>query len=562
MENIFLTVLNMTITSSAIIIAVMIIRFFLRKMPRKYSYILWIIPAIRLLCPVSISSILSVFNIFRPAVNENKMEYIQIPQPLEIQQNNDLATFPENIPYQTIPTKTTAAAENYRSFAEIASAVWFSAAIIVVIWAIINYILVCRRVKNSEKADGYFLCKNIPSPFVLGVFDPKIYIPAGISDIDINCILMHERTHIKRRDHILKLLTIPVLALHWFNPIIWLGIRLMTADMELSCDEYALQNMSEQEKKNYANALLNVSMKQNHISFGGVLGFGESDIKSRIKGIFKTKKPKLQATIIAAAVIIIAAICLLTNAKTDDITAENILSEETSAETSAAITVTETSASIIPVDDTDDFSQTEEFTETTSVTSEHYTPTEAEKLQIQDLLEESRRIFYDYVLGKEMQNHVDWHKSVTILITDSSGESYNTKIYEITDGDVLSVSDMQAKMKPIFTEEMIDYIFEECNYYYYEENGRLYVSDGIGSEGGGAGIDTLHITSMEKLDEDTFMLYMTSFGAAENWDTSYDIVDYFTVTLKRTESGFKMDKCGPSGIRRLAWCYDPEDDVF
>lgn len=194
-------------------------------------------------------------------------------------------------------------------------------------------------------------------------------------------------------------------------------------------------------------------------------------------------------------------------------------------------------------------------TETTSGSSEENNLTEQE--QIQNLLQESHKIFFDYVLGKEMQNRVDWNRSVTI-----PGTNYDMPIYEIADGDVLSIADMQDKMRPFFTDKMIDYIFEECNYYYHEENGRLYVSDGIGSEGGGVGVDTVHITSMEMTDDDTFILYMTEFGAGENWGLDDDLTENFTVTLKRTDNGFKIDECDKSAVNSLAWCYVPEDDVF
>lgn len=199
--------------------------------------------------------------------------------------------------------------------------------------------------------------------------------------------------------------------------------------------------------------------------------------------------------------------------------------------------------------------------EAAPVSSEENTRTEEEK-QIQNLLQESRKIFFDYVLGKEMQNRVNWNKSITTPSTDYLGESYDMPLYEIADGDVLSFADMQDKMRPFFTDKMIDYIFEECNYYYHEEDGKLYVSDGIGSEGGGVGVDTVHITSAEMTDDDTVILYMTEFGAGENWDLDHDLIENFTVTLKRTDNGFKIDECDYIAIGSLAWCYIPEDDVF
>lgn len=235
--------------------------------------------------------------------------------------------------------------------------------------------------------------------------------------------------------------------------------------------------------------------------------------------------------------------------------------------------VTEISSVINSTLDTNENLQTSEETtttvftedttapETTPISSEINTRTEEEK-QIQNLLQESKKIFYDYVLGKEMQNHVGWSKSITIQKTNNLGESYDSKIYEIVDGDVLSFADMREKMRPFFTDKMIDYVFEECNYYYYKENGKLYVSDGVGSEGGGVGVDTVHITSAENADENTIILNMIEFGAGENWGLDYDLVDNFTITLKRTDNGFKIDECDKADQERIARCYVPEDDIF
>ena len=232
---------------------------------------------------------------------------------------------------------------------------------------------------------------------------------------------------------------------------------------------------------------------------------------------------------------------------------QNATSEtETSTELETATEVLQTSEETT----TTVFTEDTAASETTPISSEINTRTEEEK-QIQNLLQESKKIFYDYVLGKEMQNRVDWNRSVTI-----PGTNYYMPIYEIVDGDVLSIADMQDKMRPFFTDRMIDYIFEKCNYYYFEENGRLYVSDGIGSEGGGVGVDTVHITSMEMTDDGTIILYMTEFGAGENWGLDDDLTYNFTVTLKRTDNGFKIDECDKSAVSCLARCYVPEDDIF
>lgn len=316
MEKIFVSVLNMSVSGSVIIAAVIIMRFFFKRLPRVYSYALWSIPAIRLLCPVSVSSVVSLFNFFKPDVSGNRMEYIPSPSRTYV-----APTAPADPVVPTLPPTYHDPIEDVAkdvsrplSFGELAGMIWATVAVGIIIWAVISYILVRLRVRDSRENGGYYVCENIPSPFVFGIFRPRIYLPSGLSEQDAECIVMHERTHIRRRDYLIKLLTVPILALHWFNPLVWLAINLMTADMELSCDEQALKNFPPEYKKAYASALLNVSMKQNKITLNGVLGFGESNIKSRIKGVLRMKKPKLWAVLAAVTAAVVLAVCLLTNA--------------------------------------------------------------------------------------------------------------------------------------------------------------------------------------------------------------------------------------------------------
>ena len=316
MEKIFVSVLNMSISGSVIIAAVIIMRFLFKRLPRVYSYALWSIPAIRLLCPISVSSVVSFFNFLKPEVSENRMEYIAPPTTAYV-----APTLPQNPVVTPMPPTYRDPMEDVvkevpksLSIGEIAGIIWALVAVGIIIWAAASYISVRLRVKDSRESGGYYVCENIPSPFVFGIFRPRIFLPSGLSEQDSECIVMHERTHIRRRDYLIKLLTVPILALHWFNPLVWLAIKLMTADMELSCDEQALKDFSPEYKKVYAGALLNVSMKQNGISLNGVLGFGESNIKSRIKGVLHMKKPKLWAVLAAVAAAVVLAVCLLTNA--------------------------------------------------------------------------------------------------------------------------------------------------------------------------------------------------------------------------------------------------------
>ncbi len=335
-SEIFTAVLNMSITGSLIICAVMLIRLCLKKLPRKFSYALWLIPAVRLLCPVAVSSAVSLFNLFGTAANA-PVEYLSQPMvqtEAAVTETAEMFTtiyVPEDAsaPVTTAeasePLKSETAAETEaeeksdpQKVLNLLSLLWIIVAAGIVVYSVGTYVKVHLMVRTSQKAEGYYIAPNIESPFVFGTLRPRIYVPDGVSDTDLDCILAHENAHIKRFDHIVKLLCVPVLALHWFNPLVWLGVRLMTADMELSCDELALRNSDGSYKKAYANALLNMSMRQNKLTIGSVLSFGESNIKSRIKGVLSMKKPKLAAVIAAVVVIAAAAVCMLTSAKGSD----------------------------------------------------------------------------------------------------------------------------------------------------------------------------------------------------------------------------------------------------
>ncbi len=335
-SEIFTAVLNMSITGSLIICAVMLIRLCLKKLPRKFSYALWLIPAVRLLCPVAVSSAVSLFNLFGAAANA-PVEYLSQPTvqtEVSVTETAEVFTtvyLPEDAPAPVTtaetsePLKSETAAETKaeeksdpKKVLNLLSLLWIIVAAGIVVYSVGTYVKVHLMVRTAQKAEGYYIAPNIESPFVFGTFRPRIYVPDGVSDIDLDCILAHENAHIKRFDHIVKLLCVPVLALHWFNPLVWLGVRLMTADMELSCDELALRNSDGSYKKAYANALLNMSMRQNKLTIGSVLSFGESNIKSRIKGVLSMKKPKLAAVIAAVVVIAAAAVCMLTSAKGSD----------------------------------------------------------------------------------------------------------------------------------------------------------------------------------------------------------------------------------------------------
>lgn len=351
MNDIFQTVLNMSITGAYIAAAIIILRLAMKKLPKRYSYALWIILGIRLLCPFSFSSGASLFNLIKPETTENRMEcipsdigYSPVPQvtvsipPVNSAVNEALS--------ESLSPETGESANPMQIVLFVCSVIWFAGAAAMLLYTVVSYLLVHKKVSNARPLqDNIFVCGEIDSPFVYGIFRPRIYLPESIPADETEYILAHERVHIKRGDHIVKLIAMAALCLHWFNPLVWVSYLLMTRDMELSCDERAVASFDRDVRKDYAETLLNMSMRQNKITLGGILAFGESNIKTRIKNVLTAKKPKVIVTAAAVLIAVIAAVCLLTNAKTDnreDAPVTDTTAEYKTSETTAAA-VTETS---------------------------------------------------------------------------------------------------------------------------------------------------------------------------------------------------------------------------
>lgn len=342
------TVLNMCITASYICIAVIILRFFMKKLPAKYSYMLWAIPLIRLICPFSVSSAVSIFNIIKPAsASGHTIDFIAPDTAFSASPVIDTG-IPTSAAYAETVTFPLPAPQEGNMNAVNPIQIW--AAVLTVIWVIgiaaaAIYSLICimrlkRVLKNSRPLkDNVMLCGGIETPFVFGLVKPKIYIPEGTAESSLEYIIAHENVHIRRKDYIIKPLAFAVLAVYWFNPLFWVCCRLMESDMERSCDEAALSGADISTRKAYANALLDISVKKNRLHGARLVSFGENSVKTRIRSVLKYKKPAAAAGIFAGAATVIAAVCLLTDGngslKIKNVTSAEIVEMNTLIQTPA-----------------------------------------------------------------------------------------------------------------------------------------------------------------------------------------------------------------------------------
>ncbi len=308
MTEIFIKILNLSISASWLVLAVLVLRFFLRKTPKWIACVLWCIVALRLVMPFTLETSFSLI----PSAEV-------IPQ--------DIVTSLEPAIHSGIPsvnstvnpvvTQQVMQEENVlEKVLSVSSMVWAAGAAGMILYGIISWLLLHHRVKASILLrENIYLCDNVDSPFVFGFFRPKIYMPSGMGQEQIPYVLAHEKAHIRRGDHCWKPLSFWLLSVYWFNPLLWVVYILLCRDIERACDEKVIAQMSDGEKKGYSQALVACSIHRRMIMACPV-AFGEIGIKERIKGVLSYKKPTVW--ILAAAMVICAvtAVCFLTNPKT------------------------------------------------------------------------------------------------------------------------------------------------------------------------------------------------------------------------------------------------------
>ncbi|MBQ7981600.1 MAG: hypothetical protein IJ305_08340 [Oscillospiraceae bacterium] len=303
MNTFIVTLEKMTIMASIAAIAVMLIRFLLRGAPKKWSYILWAAVLFRCLCPFGIESELSLYNVF------DKPDLYEAPAESIVHQVED-STVAEPVYVSPNSPTTEHAEESSRIDTNIIwSAIWLTGFAALGLYGVISSIALSKKLETAIKTEkGIYESDRIVTAFAMGII-PKIYIPKNLPDNERGLIILHERIHIRRFDHITKLLAFIALCVHWFNPIIWLAYVLYNKDMEMSCDEAVLKMCGE--KTSYSEALLHTSMRRSGLPVP--LAFGETSVKERVKNVIKFKKPKLIISVVSAIAVLTACVILCTN---------------------------------------------------------------------------------------------------------------------------------------------------------------------------------------------------------------------------------------------------------
>jgi len=320
MSELFLTVLNMSLTASYVILFVIIVRLLLKKAPKVISYALWSVVAFRLIIPFSVESMFSLM--------PRKTNAVLIPNDIIYQQNpkiNSGIKAVDSFVNNSLPVPAIEASVNpLQIYVEIGAYIWLLGMAALLVYGFVSGLVLKRQLKGAKLMEkNIFEAHNLQTPFVLGLISPRIYLPVGLGKEEQYYILLHEQTHVHRKDHIIKALAFLILSIHWFNPLVWIAFMLMATDMELSCDERVMRVMNNVNiKKTYANLLLSFAAER-HIINGSPLAFGEGNVKWRIKNVLNYKRPTFWLTAVALAVTIVVAVGLFTNpitAKPDDTT--------------------------------------------------------------------------------------------------------------------------------------------------------------------------------------------------------------------------------------------------
>lgn len=308
MSGLFSKILNMSFTSCFVILFVLLARLPLKKAPKIFSYALWSVVLFRLVCPFSFESVLSLIPKKSEALNSeiiyNALPKIETP-PIIPDVNNVLGN-PAPAPTPINPPVVNPSP--IEVWSAVGTFLWALGIILLLAYSAISLIkLVCRLKSAKRIEDGVYSSDRIETPFVIGIFRPRIYLPENLSEEEKRYILLHEKTHIKRFDHLIKIIGFLVLCLHWFNPLAWLSFFLCGKDMEMSCDEAVIKAMGGEIKKDYSSSLLSLATGKRIVS-GTPLAFGEGDTKGRIKNVLSYKKPTVW--VIAAAVVLVIALSI------------------------------------------------------------------------------------------------------------------------------------------------------------------------------------------------------------------------------------------------------------
>lgn len=300
-NNIIMELLNMSLTGSIVIVFVLLLRLLLKRAPKVYSYALWSVVLFRLVCPVSFESPVSLLPSNPHPISGNILydRFPQIDTGITAIDDTVASILPQATPYASVNPMQI----NLLLF----RILWIAGIAGMLLYGVISLIRLRSHLKNAVQEEGnVFLSDTIPTAFVTGLIRPRIYLPSSLTGFEKKYILLHENTHIRRCDHLVKIAAFLVLCVHWFNPLVWIAYFLCMNDMEMSCDESVIKHLGSDIKKEYSTSLLALASGKRYAALSP-LAFGEGSPKTRIKNVLRYQKP---AVWIGTAVLLIVILFL------------------------------------------------------------------------------------------------------------------------------------------------------------------------------------------------------------------------------------------------------------
>ena len=316
MSELFLKIVNMSISASWVVLAVLVLRFCLKKAPKWVNVLLWGIVAVRMVFPFSIESALSLIpsaETIRPAIMMDPTPSVQTGVPALNHVINPVIS-------GSFTPAPGASANPLQIWIPIFTGIWLFGVVALFLYSAVSYWRLRRKVFEAViLRDNIYQSENVCSPFVLGIIQPKIYLPYHMDRREMDPVIAHEQTHIRRRDHWWKPLGFLLLTIHWFNPLMWLSYILLCRDIELACDEKVIRDMGNEQRADYMQALVSCSVNRRGIA-ACPLAFGEVGVKERVRSVMNYKKPAFWIILVSVIVCAAVAVCFLTNPKSNEAT--------------------------------------------------------------------------------------------------------------------------------------------------------------------------------------------------------------------------------------------------
>lgn len=309
MSDVFLKIVNMSISASWLVLAVLVLRLVLKKAPKWVSVLLWGFVAIRLLLPFSLESVFSLIPNTETISPEIMLDYTP-----EIDTGiGSLNGIINPVITEAFQPQELTSINPLQIWIPLAAILWLTGIAAMLLYTAVSYLLLRRKVATAVRLrDNIFQSENVATPFVLGIIKPKIYLPFQMDEKNMVHVVAHEEAHIRRKDHWWKPIGFLLLAIYWFNPLMWLGYILLCRDIELACDEKVIRELDNESKADYTQALVACSVNRRSIA-ACPLAFGEVGVKDRVKSVMHYKKPAFWIIIAAVIICIVVAVCFLTD---------------------------------------------------------------------------------------------------------------------------------------------------------------------------------------------------------------------------------------------------------